>query len=109
VRRIAKNDYVLATMHRTPDYNEGLHPSQFVGSNRAWAHYEVWYELPESLKSDQRITAWRIIRLKIVCKTTYFVVLFTAMDICLTWTTWDLRITAKNKKRELKCTCVLRF
>ena len=47
-------------MHRTPDYNEGLHLSQFVGSNRASELYEDWCKLPESLKTDLRITAWQL-------------------------------------------------
>jgi len=46
-------------MHRTPDYNEGLCTSQFVGSNFAWARYEEWWELPEMLKSELHITARR--------------------------------------------------
>jgi len=60
LRRNASGNYTIATIHRSPDYNEGLHGSQFIGCNRAWDSYANWLELPESLKSDLRITAWRL-------------------------------------------------
>ena len=47
-------------MHRTHDYQEGLHVSRFVGSNYAYTNYEIWCELPDELKSDIRITAWKL-------------------------------------------------